>query len=285
MKANETDHAKQPRNIGQWINFRALQWAYDQDDLSVTAKATLMTLAMHANQRGYTWPGVERIASTWGMDRETVRKQIEALLARRLIHRTKKRRGATGQVKVYRVPKITYGSGGKCRAFENDESGGKARDKRGISGGKSAPNNDNDRIRNKRRDQAALGNSIPDASGNGGAKSVSSFFDGYQNQNQPVQKHVKWQEFAAWCRSKGGTPTETGFWKWLCGQKPHWRNKVKQSFDQAGYVLHGQFLTVEEANRMGRENPKLLTQFRKATKGDDKIHVLKSPSDVTQKSA
>src|SRR5262245_1913006 len=131
LNANKTEQQKQPRNKGQWINFRALQWAYDQYDLSVTAKATLLTFAMHANGRGYTWPGVERIASTWGMDRETVRRQIERLLVRRKIYRTKKRCGATGQVKVYRLPKITYESDGQCPTFENHESGGKARDKRG----------------------------------------------------------------------------------------------------------------------------------------------------------
>jgi Holliday junction resolvasome RuvABC ATP-dependent DNA helicase subunit len=116
--------------MSQSINFRALQWAYEQENLSVTAKAVLMTFAIHANERGYTWPGVDHIAFTWGMDRETVRRQIEALLVRRMIYHTKKRRGATGQVKVYRLPKITYESGGKSHPFENDESEGKARDKR-----------------------------------------------------------------------------------------------------------------------------------------------------------
>ena len=284
VKANDTDHEKQPHNIGQWINLHAIKWAYDQEGLPVTAKAVLMALAMHANERGYTWPGVERIASAWGMDRETVRRQIGALLVTRKIYPTKKRRGATGQVRVYRLPKIIWGSGGKCRSFGNDGSGGKAGDKRGISGGKSAPNNDNDITTNKYHDVIkALGNSIPFAPANGSPKSVCSFFEGHQNQNQPVQHHVKWLEFAAWCRSKGATPTESGFWKWLVGQKPQWRNKLKQSFDQTGYVLHGKFLTVEEANRMGRENPELLTQFRKATKIGDKIHVIDSPSDFPQK--
>jgi Helix-turn-helix domain len=234
VNANETEHQKQLHNIGQWINFRALQWAYDQGGLPVTAKAVLITLAIHTNENGYTWPGVERIASAWGMDRETVRRQIEALLVRRKIYRTKKRAGATGQVRVYRLSKIAYESSGKRHRFQEDGSGGKARDKRGISGGKSTPNNDNNRTTNKRNDQIALGNSIPDASGNGSARSVSSFFEAYQNQNQPVQNHVKWPEFAAWCRSKCGTPTESGFWKWLCGQKPQWRNKVQQNFDMEG---------------------------------------------------
>ena len=82
--------------MSQSINIRALQWAYDQNDLGVTAKAVLMTFAMHANDQGYSYPGVRFIASRWGMDRDTVRRQIDALLVRRKIYRTKKRCGATG---------------------------------------------------------------------------------------------------------------------------------------------------------------------------------------------
>ena len=86
--------------MSQSINFRAVQWAYEQDGLGVTAKAVLVTFAMHANEHGYTWPGVDYIASRWGMDRKTVRRQIEVLLVRRMICRTKKTRGATGQVTI-----------------------------------------------------------------------------------------------------------------------------------------------------------------------------------------
>jgi hypothetical protein len=140
-KIEAEDDAREHRTRGQAINIRAMQWAYAQKDLSSTAKTVLMTFAIHSNEHdGYTWPGVDRIASIWGMDRETVRRQIEVLLDMGKIRRTKKRVGATGQVKVYRLPKITYESGGKCRPFEKSGSGGKARDKRGISGGESAPN-------------------------------------------------------------------------------------------------------------------------------------------------
>jgi hypothetical protein len=125
--------------VSQSVNIRALQWAYDQRDLGVTAKAVLVTFAIHANDQGYSYPGVNFIAFTWGMDRATVRRQIETLLVRRKIYRTKKRCGATRQVKVYRLPKITYESGGECRPFGNHESGDKAEHKGDISGGKSPP--------------------------------------------------------------------------------------------------------------------------------------------------
>ena len=93
--------------MSQWMNRRALQWAFEQEGLGVPAKVVLVTFAIHANERGYTWPSVGRIASTWGMDRETVRKQIERLLVRRKLFATKKRVGSTRQVKMYRLPEIT----------------------------------------------------------------------------------------------------------------------------------------------------------------------------------
>jgi hypothetical protein len=58
------------------------------------------------------------------------------------------------------------------------------------------------------------------------------------------------------------------------GQKPQWQNRVRQDFKVDGYVLDGKFLTVDEANQRGKENPELLTRFRKATKRGDKIHVM-----------
>ena len=262
--------------MSQWMNLRALQWAYDQEGLGVTTKAVLTTFAIHADERGYSWPGVDHIASTWGMDRKTVRRQIEALLVRRMIRRTKKRCGSTGQVKVHRLPKITWGSGGKSTRLQNDESGDKAGRKSPIRGCKFPPNNDNDRTKNKYQDHACTR-----TRGTINAQAValptpgSDFvFEGYQNQNQPAQSHVKWPEFAKWCRSKGGQPTEAGFCKWLCGQKPQWRNKVRRDFDETGYVLDGKFLTPDEANRLGTVDPGQLVKFQPAVRRDGKIQIV-----------
>ena len=82
--------------MGQWINFRAVQWACTQEGLSATVKAVLMTLAIHADKRGYTWPGVDHIASTWNIDRKTVRRGIEALIGKRTLYRTKEKARSDG---------------------------------------------------------------------------------------------------------------------------------------------------------------------------------------------
>jgi hypothetical protein len=117
-----------------------------------------------------------------------------------------------------------------------------------------------------------LHNSTPTPSDNGTPASSSSFFVGHQH--QPIENHPKYREFAAWCRSKGGTPKAVGFLTWLNKQKPQWRNKVKKPYEQNGYVLNGKFLTTEEAERRQIENPEVFSQLRRARKSGDKIHVL-----------
>ena len=103
----------------------------------------LMSFALHADERGYSWPGVDHIGSTWRMDRKTVRRGIAQLLASRSVFPTKRRFGATGQVKVYRLPKFTWESGGKRTPFKKSERVPKESPKRPISGGGFPPNNIN----------------------------------------------------------------------------------------------------------------------------------------------
>jgi len=266
--------------MSQSVNIRALQWAYERDGLSGTEKMVLVSFAMHADERGYSWPGVDHIAFRWRMDRKTVRRGIAQLLASGSLFPTKRRFGATGQVKVYRLPKLTWESGGKRTPFKKSERVPKEYHKHPISGGGFPPNNiNNDKGIYHHHDSRSRMRGTTDAQGIAPSTPESGFvFGGDQNQNQdqPAQNHVKFPEFAAWCRSKGGTPSETGFWKWMCGQKPQWRNKVKKSFDQTGYECEGKFFTIEEANRLALEKPDLITKFRRAAMRDGRIQILQS---------
>jgi hypothetical protein len=119
------EHNDETKSRQQAINLRAVRWAYEQDDLSTAERAVLMTFALHANERGYTWPGVERIAFTWRLHRATVRRAISSLFVRRRLCRTRKRVGRTGQVKVWRLPKTVWGSGLETVPFEKHENGRK----------------------------------------------------------------------------------------------------------------------------------------------------------------
>src|SRR5947208_11719977 len=217
-----------------------------------------MTFAVHANERGYTWPSVDHIAFTWRLDATTVRRQIKALLAFRKIFRTKKRCGWTGQVKVYRMPKFTRESRAQCTPFENEGSRDKGGRKAGERRALCPPNNDNDEQLSNQDHAHARGTISAQPVATSKPESGKKFGDGYQNQNQPAQDHIKWPEFAAWCHSKRDKhgnpckPTETGFWTWLSRQKPEWRNKVRQNPDgEKGYVLNNKFLTDFEANILG----------------------------------
>lgn len=102
-------------------------------------------------------------------------------------------------------------------------------------------------------------NSVPAASATVELKSGDSVFQG--DQDQPIQNHIKYPEYAAWCRSQGGSPTAKGFPTWLSKQKKHWRNRVKQPFEQTGWVLDGKFYTPDEANELGKSNWELIEQF------------------------
>jgi hypothetical protein len=148
--------------------------------------------------------------------------------------------------------------------------------KTGVSEKPNATNNDN-RTRNKHQDALmSLDISVPPTR-RAKRNAVSVFVsENYQNQykGQPARNHTKFPEFAAWCRNQGGQPTESGFWKWLCGQKPQWRNRVKTT-DEPGYVLNGKFFTTEQANHMAINDPELLTKFRLAVKRDGRIQTVK----------
>jgi hypothetical protein len=91
------------------------------------------------------------------------------------------------------------------------------------------------------------------------------------------QNHIKYAEFAAYCRSKGGTPTEKGFRTWLPKQKPQWRNRVKPPSKETGYVLRDKFFTKEEAVRLSVTDSDLILQFRPAVRRTGKVQIIEKP--------
>jgi hypothetical protein len=260
------------------MSWEALRFALDCDKCeSVAEKIVLIEYANHADDRGYSWPSLKFIASAWRTHRVRLRRARDSIIEKKLLFRTKKRCGATRQNKVFRMPKCTYKRGTESTTFKNDKGGYKGVDKGSIRGSKSTTNPDTDN-----HESISIDNTLRVASTAGeqlNGELSKSFVEKYQyqKQNSIPRDHVKWPEFAGWCRSKRdkrglpGAPTEEGFWKWLCAQKPQWRNKVKERFEESGYVLNGKWLTADEAIHLGRENPQLLTKFRAAVKRNGKI--------------
>ena len=248
------------------MSWRALQWAFDCDKTESTAeRVVLVAFANHADDRGYTWPSQKFMASVWHLDRKTVRRAIAALLVRRAIYPTKKHRGNTGRQKVYRMPKITWERGCERDSLKQSEIVPKLSHNSPIIGCERDTNPDTDNLEPNISDNKTWGSSLAEDVNKVPAKESKSFSGSYQN-------HIKFREFASWCEKKDGTPTEAGFWKWMRGQKPQWRNKPQPAPEEEnGYVLDGKFYTNEAANRLGMANADLVTKFQRAVKRNGKV--------------
>ncbi len=256
------------------MSWQALQFALDCDKCeSVAEKIVLVEYANHADDRGYSWPSLKFIASVWRTHPARLRRARGSIIAKKLLFRTKKRRGSTHQNKVFRMPKCTYERGAQSPPFEKQQRGHKGGDKRAIRGSQSPTNLDPDNLKPISTDNTLRVASTTGVQPNGEvSKSLDEVYQ-YQKQLRSARDHVKWPEFSEWCHSKRGAPTEEGFWKWLGGQKPQWRNRRKERFEEKGYVLDGKFLTEAQANQLGRENPDYLTRFRKAVKRNKGIFI------------
>src|SRR4029453_12858672 len=134
------------------------------------------------------------------LHRTTVARAVKALLVRRAIYETKKRRGTSGQVKVYRMPKITYESGLKSDTSSKGQSVAQVSYKCRTSVANKTTNLDPDNREPNISDSKALGNSLAEGVNKLPAQESKSFSGSYQN-------HIKWGEFASWCEKKDGKPT------------------------------------------------------------------------------
>jgi hypothetical protein len=123
---------------------------------------------------------------------------------------------------------------------------------------------------NKLRGIGACDSSLANGKGDASIK-LSAVFSG------PYQNHIKYREFAAYCRSKDGTPTEKGFWTWLAKQKPQRRDRVKEVSEEHGYVLNGRFFKPEEATQHGKDNPDQIVKFRRAIRRNGKVQISEKP--------
>jgi hypothetical protein len=259
------------------MSWQALQFALDCDKVASEAeRIVLVEYANHADERGYSWPSLKFIASRWHSHPARLRRARELVIGRGLLFRTKKRRGFTGQKKVFRMPKCTYERGRSELPFEKRQRGRKGGDKGAIRGPESPTNLDTDNPKPPSGDNT-LG--VITTTGKQTNAQISDWSSGnHQYQDTPARDHIKWPEFTAYCDSKHGTPTEEGFWTWLSRQKPQWRNKARPNFaGQEGYVLNGKFFTPEQANEHALKHPELLDRdsFRPATKHHGKIQIAK----------
>jgi hypothetical protein len=247
-------------------------------DQSDAKKLLMMVLATYSNGDGLCFPGNLALADAMNKSGRTVKRMLKELKADGELEILRPGIGR-GQKRIIRLTRYAAIKGDKAMTPKGDKAMTRLNGTRSL--GKAARNiHDNiheqpsDRVRKRTQgtvNAQAVASSTPES---------GVFGEGHQN--QPAQNHVKWPEFAAWCRSegaktgKGGNPTEAGFWKWLCGQKPQWRNRVRKEFDEEGYELNGKFYTRAEANELAAKNPELLSEskFREAVKRGDKFQIV-----------
>ena len=91
---------------------------------------------------------------------------------------------------------------------------------------------------------------------------------------RPINQHLKWPQYALWCKSMNGRPTDKGFWTWLSKQKSCWRNRVRSDADEAGFVLDGnlrRFYPAAEANMMAAGDTGLINRFQRSVRRNGKV--------------
>jgi len=221
-------------------------------------KLLLFSLATYCDGKGICWPGNEELVKITRKSERTIRRMLSELKEDGEIDVLTP---GTGRGQKRKISLRRYAKPDKAMTAKPDKAMSCLNRPRSL--GKTSRNSHDN---SQEQPYQALSDSTPPTSSNG--ESEKRVVKDYQNQDTPAQDHVKWPEFAAWCRSKGGTPNQDGFWKWLCGQKPQWRNKRRSDFDEHGYTLDGKFLPAHVANAMAARNPELATKFVRAIKRD-----------------
>ena len=240
-------------NSRRWINTSAVEWALDQE-LPAGMKLVLVTFAAHCDEHGESWPSVKRIAKKSKMVRETVRDAITSLNAKKLLIDTGRRGGTTNQVKIYRcaLERVAV-----TTPFIQDQSGGKGVAVTTPLKGES------------KGSQRAVKGAVK------GAVVTTTNKEQWNNGTKKKEKGAG---------TVPSTGTGKGFVKELVLQASEapsvFEGKHQQPDYVAGWDLDGKFLSQEEAERMGKANPKLLDEgrFRRARKGHDgKIVIISEP--------
>lgn len=85
------------------MSIEAIRWAFAQQVSHSSAKFVLVALADYAGPTWQAYPSVAEIARATGQDRKTVLANIRRLSDCGLISDTGSRKGATGQVVIYRL--------------------------------------------------------------------------------------------------------------------------------------------------------------------------------------
>lgn len=85
------------------MSIQAVSWVLSQDIRPSHTKFVLLAIADNADHNGFAYPSVETLSNKCSQDRKTVIDSLNELESLGLLRDTGDRKGATGQVKVYRI--------------------------------------------------------------------------------------------------------------------------------------------------------------------------------------
>lgn len=106
------------------MSVEAITWAFRQEVSHSSAKFVLVALADCASNEGWeAHPSTAHLAKATGQDRKTVLANLKRLREWGFIEDTGERRGATGQVIVYRINRAENGTVKEARNRNSTESG------------------------------------------------------------------------------------------------------------------------------------------------------------------
>jgi hypothetical protein len=84
------------------VSRKSNDWAWNQPIKPASMKLTLLAMADRTNEEHECWPSYTRLEKDTGLNKKTIMKNIHLLVDQGLIEDTGKRKGSTGQVKVFK---------------------------------------------------------------------------------------------------------------------------------------------------------------------------------------
>jgi len=257
-----------------WINLRAVNWAREYDTNSPAERAVLFEFALHADNRGYTWPSAVGIASRWHHDDETITGAIGALLVRRAFSRTNKRRGKTGRLIVYRLPKITWviprqSANSKCSQIR-EKSPGNYR----VIPRQSATNKEQGTINNC--EKRADGHSLPSPGKGPLAARIQFELDSLSSRNEAKPEPSWFEEIRGMYPGTNVDEDLRRIETWANKEKKQFtrdlavntlrRHPPKKPGQREGYVYHDKFVDSKQANKLAVTNLEFRLNTKRAIK-------------------
>jgi len=260
----------------RWINVKAVAWAFETDKVhSKEERAVLLSLAAPADERGYTWPGKGNMASTWFMHHETVANVIKALLVRRALFPTKKRRGDTRQVEVYRLPKCARSSYERCLQTEpsaNDKDSPKVRERFGK--GIFKPTGTKEQGIKNNSEKKAEDDSLLSLGNGPLAVPIGSFFSSLASPKEERQEPAWFYEIRGMYPGTTVDKDLKQIEEWARKNRKEFnrdlalnalrRNPPKKPGQSDGYVYQGKFIGNKKANALAIKDPILLLNAKRA---------------------